>query len=207
MRAAAGRLSNHVQDGDWERMWSERRRGGHRGGPGGLRREDRNLNRLARRLEQQVTLAESLAPDVDWSFIAPDPDSIEQGSNTTSEPPQLPAQGTVEKPASAADDQTIADLENQLTDELQLVQVVAEIAEMGRRTYALEQQRELSSTRSVFFGFVVSVAVIAAGWAPIVMASPAQQLSIGVLTPRHLRRGRTGLRLGAASAEGSPGRN
>lgn len=206
MRAAAGRLSNHVQDGDWERMWSERRRGGHRGGPGGLRREDRNLNRLARRLEQQVTLAESLAPDVDWSFIAPDPDSIEQGSNTTSEPPQLPAQGTVEKPASASDDQTIADLENQLTDELQLVQVVAEIAEMGRRTYALEQQRELSSTRSVFFGFVLGCSDCR-GMGTHRHGVPGPATVDRGAHPRHLRRGRPRLRLGAASAEGSPGRN
>ena len=47
---------------------------------------------------------------------------------------------------------------------------MSEIAEVSKRTYALEQQRDLQSTRGLFFGFVVSVTVIVAGWAPIVAA-------------------------------------
>ena len=47
---------------------------------------------------------------------------------------------------------------------------MSEIADVSKRTYALEQQRDLQTTRGVFFGFVVSVAVLVAGWAPLVAA-------------------------------------
>ncbi len=62
------------------------------------------------------------------------------------------------------------DLELRLSEQVELVQVMSEIAEVGKRTFALEQQRDLQSTRGLFFGFVVSVTVIVAGWAPIVAA-------------------------------------
>ncbi len=64
----------------------------------------------------------------------------------------------------------MSDLEARLTEQVELVQVMSEIADMSKRTYALEEQRDLQSTRTVFFGFVVSVAVLVAGWAPIVAA-------------------------------------
>jgi hypothetical protein len=60
---------------------------------------------------------------------------------------------------------------------------MSEIADVGKRAYALEQQRDLQSTRTVFFGFVVSVAVIAAGWAPIVAADDwTERIWVIVLT-------------------------
>lgn len=187
MSTTAGRVSGHIGGGDWRRVWRDDRRGGLRGGPRPEQPEDRHLSRLARRVEQQVAVAESLAPDVDWSFVSrPDAPGADGAEARPDDPdpraaPQAPS-ADGDTLASSAASQTIADLENQLTDELQLVQMVTEIAEMGRRTYALEQQRELSGTRSVFFGFAVSVAVIAAGWAPIVMAGAAERLWIGALT-------------------------
>ena len=45
---------------------------------------------------------------------------------------------------------------------------MSEIADISKRTFSLEQQRDLQSTRGVFFGLVVSVAVLVAGWAPLV---------------------------------------
>ena len=65
----------------------------------------------------------------------------------------------------------MTDLEQRLAEQVELVQVMSEIADMSKRTYALEQQRDLQSTRGVFFGFVVSLAVIIAGWAPVVAAA------------------------------------
>ena len=71
---------------------------------------------------------------------------------------------------SSGDDETVADFEDRLTEEVELIQVMSEIADVSKRTYALEQQRDLQNTRGVFFGFVVSVAVLVAGWAPVVAA-------------------------------------
>ena len=64
----------------------------------------------------------------------------------------------------------MSDLEQRLSEQMELVEVMTEIADVSKRTYALEQQRDLQNTRGVFFGFVVSVAVLVAGWAPVVAA-------------------------------------
>lgn len=143
------------------------------GGEGGRRpigREDKNLQRVARRLGQQIDVVEQLAPGVDWSFAQPEVDAVK--ANITVGPSTDPTAPTSSSTSSAADDtQTIGDIEEHLTDQVELVAVMSEIADVSKRTLALEQQRELSNTRSVFFGFLVSVAVLVAGWAPVVMAT------------------------------------
>jgi hypothetical protein len=171
MRAAAGRVSQQLDQADWSAI---RRDGSPRSdgpGRGGDRpsRVDLQLQRLARRIGQQVDVAETLAPGVDWSFAQTD-DPAPAAAQVTS-----PAGAVALEPTDSADptddaEGTVSDLEARISEQVELVEVMSEIAEMSKRTYALEQQRDLQNVRSVFFGFVVSVAVLVAGWAPLVTA-------------------------------------
>ena len=169
MTATAGRVSRQIDRSDWAEVRRNLDRGGsRRAGPGGQTRADEQLRRLARRIDQQVDVAETLAPAVDWSFAQPSaapttvpvPSDAPDGQDAPEETGGLPGQDT----------ETVSDLEQRLTEQVELIQVMSEIADVGKRTFALEQQRDLQNTRGVFFGFVVSVAVLVAGWAPLVAA-------------------------------------
>ena len=144
MSETAGRVSRRANRADWAAV-----RGRRGGRPTPM---DEHLRRLAERIDQQVDVAEALAPGVDWSFTQPE------------------APAAAPEPTVPETSETVSDLEQRLTEQVELVEVMSEIAEVSRRTYALEQQRDLQNTRGVFFGFVVSVAVLVAGWAPIVAA-------------------------------------
>jgi hypothetical protein len=164
MSETAGRVSRRLNRADWANVV----RDAHAGGRGGRRqgrseRVDEQLRRLAQGIGQQVDLAEGLAPGVDWSFAQPP----EVASTKEPTGPTGPAE-PVETVAESND--TVSDLEQRLTEQVELVEVMSEIADVSKRTYALEKQRDLQSTRGVFFGFVVSVAVLVAGWAPVVAA-------------------------------------
>ncbi len=161
MRDAAQRVSQRLDRADWaavKRDENARRRPGRPAS-----RTDAQLDRITRRIGRQVDLAETLAPDVDWSFAQPaalpEPAPTPEPEPAQTEPPDV-------------DDQsgTVSDLEQRINDQVELVEVMTEIAEVSRRTYDLEQQRDLQSTRTVFFGLVVSIAVLVAGWAPLVAA-------------------------------------
>lgn len=156
MSHTANRVSNQMSRSDWARMMNEAG-GGRPRGPGGRpgSQDEQNLRRIARRIEQQVDAVEDLAPGVDWSFAQAEAPASETSATSTDTD-------------SSDETQTVDEIEQHLSDQVELVQVMSEIAAIQRRTYALEQQRDLQSTRSVFFGFVVSVAVLVAGWAPIV---------------------------------------
>jgi hypothetical protein len=187
MSATARRVSGQISRSDWAdviRDAGEAQRGpGRRGRPDQV---DQHVRRLARRIGQQVGVAEGLAPGVDWSFAqggepsspgaSDEPDAA--GATDTAAATELPDSG--DSPASAVDDttsdhdgadsETVSDLEDRLTEQVELVQVMSEIAEVSKRTFALEQQRDLQTTRGLFFGFVVSLAVLVAGWSPLVAA-------------------------------------
>lgn len=155
MRETAQRVSGRLDKADWPAV----RGAGTRRGPAS--KADRQLERIARRIGRQVDLAGTLAPDVDWSFAQP----AAPADTSSPAPPAEP-----DEPAAEDDSGTVSDLEQRITEQVELVEVMTDIADISRRTYALEQQRDLQSTRSVFFGFVVSVAVLVAGWAPLVAA-------------------------------------
>lgn len=158
MSDAARRVSRQMDRADWKRTVREAR--GKGGRPGGVERPtrvDQQLHRLARGIEEQVDRAEALAPAVDWSFAQADETPVTPDTPTPAD-------------SDGSSSETVADLEQRLTEQVELVQVMSEIAEVSKRTFALEQQRDLQTTRGVFFGFVVSVAVLVAGWAPIVAA-------------------------------------
>lgn len=165
MTEAAQRLQGQFAGQDWSQVGRGRAR---RGGPG-ARREQQAMERLVRRIGTQVDLAEQLAPGVDWSFVPTDVDAPEDSDAT-------------ERSSTVDDDRTIHELESDLGEQVELVAMMGELADISRRTLALEQQRELSNTRGLFFGFLVSVAVIAAGWAPLVMATSEQRRAIVFLT-------------------------
>lgn len=158
MSEAAGRVSRRIDRSDWANVRRDLdARGARRRGPPG--RVDEHLRRLTTQIDRQVDAAEALAPGVDWSFAQPDADTRPAEADRAST--------TV---TTEGDSETVTDLEQRLTEQVELVQVMSEIAEVSKRTYALEQQRDLQTTRGLFFGFVVSVAVLIAGWAPIVAA-------------------------------------
>jgi hypothetical protein len=178
MTETARRVSGQINRPDWDTVLREANgRGGRRRRPGRSSGVDEHLSRLARRIDQQVGAAEALAPGVDWSFAqpaaVPAPATIESAdtadtSRTTDTAQPTDTAGTAD--TTSGDAETVSDLEQRLTEQVELVQVMSEIADVSKRTYELEQQRDLQSTRTVFFGFVVSVAVLVAGWAPIVAA-------------------------------------
>lgn len=190
MSRTAGRVSGQLADADWARVRREAgraRQGGRR--PTGAR--DRRFERISREVERQVDLAEQLAPGVDWSFAwGGDPRSagVSPGTDTTVDTTidatvDATPGTSVEVAGDQADDgKTLSDLEDDLTDQVELLQVMADLAEISRRTYELEQQRDLTTTRGMFFGFIVSLAVIVAGWAPIVEADWAERRAILWLT-------------------------
>jgi hypothetical protein len=55
----------------------------------------------------------------------------------------------------------VPDVEHRVTEQMEPVQVMSDMAEVSKGIYALEQLRDLQNTRGRFFGFVVSVAVLA----------------------------------------------
>jgi hypothetical protein len=172
MSETAGRVSRQFNRSDWAKVVREANGGRERrGGPGRSTRMDEHLRRLTSRIDEQVDVAEALAPGVDWSFAQ----AGEVSSPPRSTAPEAPDTTSVEDSDSNHADadakgETVSDLEQRLTEQVELVQVMSEIADVSKRTYELEQQRDLQSTRTVFFGFVVSVAVLVAGWAPVVAA-------------------------------------
>lgn len=191
MSETARRVSRQINRADVARVLRDAN--ARRSGAGAGRRpsrSDEQLRRLALRIGEQVDLAEGLAPDVDWSFAqsALEP-STKPSTKATTEPSTEPATqeaatgpATQELTTDDDDDATVSDLEQRLTDQVELVQVMSEIADVSKRSYALEQERDLQNTRGVFFGFVVSVAVIMAGWAPLVAARdwPERMRTIGL---------------------------
>ena len=164
MSETAGRVSRQVNRPDWATVLRDANTRGARrgGGPGRPSRVDEHLGRLARRIDQQVADAEALAPGVDWSFAQPPEVSPPADTETTETTDSIDSTG--------GDTETVSDLEQRLSEQMELVEVMSEIADVSKRTYELEQQRDLQNTRGVFFGFVVSVAVLVAGWAPVVAA-------------------------------------
>jgi hypothetical protein len=179
MRGTAERVSRQLAGADWSAI---RRGGSAQGGRTALpsSRVDEQMRRIARRMGQQVDVAETLAPGVDWSFAQsgaaePETQPTQPPRSKVAAAPEatVESDGSAPSEAFAAADEhegTVADLEQRLTEQAELIDVMSEIADISKRTYALEQQRDLQSTRSVFFGFVVSVAVLVAGWAPLVAA-------------------------------------
>ena len=147
MRDSAERISRQRTGAEWSAIRRDQNARRARSGRAPSRAD--SLDRLARQIGQQVDLAETLAPNVDWSFAQPG--STPSGSNPDEE-----------------EAGTVSDLEQRVTDQVELVAVMSEIVDISKRTYSLEKQRDLQSTRSVFFGLVVSVAVLVAGWAPLV---------------------------------------
>ncbi len=171
MSLAAQRVTSQIDREEWGRVRGITR-GLDRGRfQGRNRSREQDVRRLADRIDRSVLQAEQLAPGVDWSAL-----QVSGAPATTPSPATSsdPASGTgsagssVVAATASNDNQTIAELEDRLAEQVELVQVMSEIADMSRRTYALERQRDLENTRNVFFGFIVSVAVIAAGWAPLV---------------------------------------
>jgi len=177
MSETAGRVSRQMDRADWAAVMRDAGSPrGRRGGPGRSPRAEENLRRVAQRFGRQVDVAEGLAPGVDWSFAQPVEAPKEPAGSLPTETSEAPT-------TTAEDSETVSDLEQRLTDQVELVQVMSEIADVSKRTYALEQQRDLQNTRGVFFGFVVSVAVLVAGWAPIVAADDwSERVWILVLT-------------------------
>jgi hypothetical protein len=101
---------------------------------------------VARRLGQQIDVVEQLAPGVDWSFAQPE--VVAAKANNTVDPSTDPTASTSASITStvAEGSQTIGDIEEHLTDQVELVAVMSEIADVSKE--ALKAPAASSSASS-----------------------------------------------------------
>ena len=141
-----------------------------RGGPGNLDPAmRRSYLRTQQRLAEQAGRAREwfpeLAPDAPADpFVAPEPD----GSTTTEE--------------SEDADVSPGTLEQEVEQTSETLDMLERIASLQQQQVEHQQSQLLSETRGFFFAFVVSVAVIIAGVAPLVEAEPHDRLLIVLWT-------------------------
>jgi hypothetical protein len=142
-----------------------------RGGPGNLDPAlRRSYERTQQRLAAQAARARERYPELAEHLDPP----------TTSEPAEPDVSTTAaETPDDDVSPDTLEQEVEQTSDTLDLLEKIASIQEQQ-----LEHQESqlLGETRGLFFAFVVSVAVIIAGVAPLVEAEPHDRLLIALWT-------------------------
>lgn len=143
-----------------------------RGGPGDLDPTmRRSYQRAQQRLAAQAEQARTLFPPVPTD-PSPDPSS---GATPT---PDADA-GVV---GDAGDDVSPATLEQEVEQTSETLTLLEKIASLEQQQLEHQRNQSLAETRGLFFAFLVSVAVIVAGVAPLVEAGPHDRLLIVVGT-------------------------
>ncbi|WP_375483431.1 hypothetical protein [uncultured Jatrophihabitans sp.] len=156
-----------------------------RGGPANLDPAmRRSYQRAQQRLAAQADRARKRLPD-----LGPEP-----VSGPAPDPAPSPAPDFASDPvASAVDDPADADhvgddevspnsLEEEVAQTSDTLDMLERIASLQQQLLDHQQTQVLSETRGFFFAFLVSVAVIVAGVAPLVEAEPHDRLVIVVWT-------------------------
>jgi hypothetical protein len=130
----------------------------------------RSYLRTQRRLDLQAARARKAFPQLtdDWGVDEPGTDAGEAGTEVT-------AADETKDDSDGGDDVSIGTFEAEIAQTSDMMEILEQIA--GLQQQQLEHQRSqlLSETRGLFFGFAVSVAVIVAGVAPVVEASPHER--------------------------------
>ena len=156
-----------------------------RGGPPNLDPAmRRSYQRTQQRLAEQAEDARRRFPDL---AIAPVPDSSPApvpnppAPVVDSPPPLVPVTPTTTE--AATDDHISPDtLEQEFEHNSETLDMLERIASLQQQQLEYQESKLLSETRGLFFAFLVSVAVIIAGVAPLVDAEPHERILIVVWT-------------------------
>jgi hypothetical protein len=151
----------------------------HRGGPGNLDPAlRRSYQRTQQRLATQARRAQDSFPElaIDTSFDpAEAPES--RASTTTLDPVD-----TVDSVDRVDEDLTPDAIEQEVEQTSETLDMLERIASLQQQQLEHQESQLLSETRGFFFAFLVSVAVIIAGVAPLVEAEPHDRLLIVLWT-------------------------
>ena len=155
-----------------------RSRGQHRGAPSDLDPDlRRSYDRTQQRLQAQAARARQAFPQLTegWDLAEPSGPADEPRPPTVDEAdPAAPTVDGVEAEATG-EDVSLGTFEADVAQTSDMMEILEQIA--GIQQQQLEHQRTqvLSETRGLFFALAVSVAVIVAGVAPLVEATPHQR--------------------------------
>ena len=139
------------------------------GGPGNLDPEmRRSYARTQQRLAEQARRARESFPELAEHLDAP----------TAAVEPEAPS--TVEEVHD--DDVSPGTLEEEVAQTSETLDMLEKIASIQQQQLEHQESQLLSETRGLFFAFLVSVAVIIAGVAPLVEAEPHNRLLIVLWT-------------------------
>jgi hypothetical protein len=137
-----------------------------RGGPGNLDPEmRRSYARTQQRLAEQARRARASFPELE--------------TGTTPEAPEAPT-STEDEPDD--DDVSLGTLEQEVEQTSDTLDLLEKIASIQQQQLEHQESQLLGETRGIFFAFLVSVAVIIAGVAPLVEAEPHDRLLIALWT-------------------------
>ncbi len=180
MRGTASRVTEAVQRAP-------------RGGPAprdpGLRR---SYERTQQRLAEQTRRAQERFPEL--ALDLPDepsegtgPSSATEPSPPTTAPGPSPSDGAVTATPTASgtptdDDVSPSALAQEVEQTSETLDMLEKIASLQEQQLKHQESQLLTETRGVFFAFLVSVAVIVAGIAPLVEAEPHERVLIVVWT-------------------------
>ena len=168
MRGTASRLNETLQRS-------------RRQGPGNLDPElRRSYQRTQQRLAEQTRRARASFPELalEDPHDAADPPAV--GTPTPTVDPSAsgsPAAGAVQD-----DHVSPITLEQEVEQTSETLDMLERIASLQQQQLTHQESRLLTETRGVFFAFLVSVAVIVAGVAPLVEAEPHTRVSIMLWT-------------------------
>ena len=154
-----------------ESLVHESRQRARRGEPDALDPDTRrSYQRTQQRLVQQAERARRRLPDVG-------------GRPPASEPTQAPRSDAPTPVEDTGDDDLSPDtLENEVERTSDTLDMLERIASLQQQLLEHQESQVLSETRGFFFAFLVSVAVIVAGVAPLVEADAHDRLVIVIWT-------------------------
>jgi hypothetical protein len=141
-----------------------------RGGPGNLDPAlRRSYQRTQQRLAEQAARARESFPELGVPSSPGAEEAPEPAPSTTSEDPP-------------DDDVSPGALEDEVEQTSETLDMLERIASLQQQQLAHQESQLLGETRGLFFAFLVSVAVIIAGVAPLVEAEPHDRLLIVLWT-------------------------
>ena len=133
------------------------------GGPGNLDPQmRRSFARTQERLAEQARRARESFPELTTEW---DPETGET-------PPDGPAASSPEAEAPATEDESLGSFEDDVEQATTTLEMLERIADIQQHQLEHQESQLLSETRGIFFAFLVSVAVLVAGVAPLVEAEP-----------------------------------
>ncbi len=155
------------------------------GGPGNLDPQmRRSFARTQQRLAEQARRARENFPELTTEW---DPATGETSTEeSTQTPTRTPTGGTTpaspEAEASAAEDESLGSFEDDVEQATTTLEMLERIADIQQHQLEHQESQLLSETRGIFFAFLVSVAVLVAGVAPLVEAEPHDRWLILIWT-------------------------